>query len=194
VTNEPANPRDEFARLRVETFEHALCNPLARATTVRCLGILLFRYCSGEEFIRTGHVEAWPSVARIAAEAGMREDTATSALRQACDLGYLERVRIGSRGRGHTSRYRLIPHSSPALAKPPTAGGFSDRFLGARAAAEQVIYEFDAAITKPPIGTPGKPPIGRNKTPAEQGANPLKEPYEENPSRTRACASSRRAW
>lgn len=181
MADEPKR-RDPFLRTRLDAIEHALCNPAARPTTVRCLGIVLLRYCSREEFARSGNIEAWPSIARIAAEAGMTEDTASAAVRQACDLGYLERIRKGSRGRGHTSVYRLIPHAAPPSAKHPTNGVMGERFLGAKTPSDQVIYELDLGSENPRSAVFENPETDPCKTPSQQGSNPC-EPGELNPSR-----------
>lgn len=175
--------RDPFLAARLETHEHALCNPAARPTTVRCIGLILFRYCNREEFLRSGNIEAWPSIARLALEGAMTEDTAATAMRQACQLGYFERVMIGSRGRGHTSRYRLIPHvAPPAPAKHPNTGGLVAPFLGVKTPNDQVIYEYGDGLKNPEkAGFENPEKVGR-KTPDQQGANPS-EPSELNPSR-----------
>jgi hypothetical protein len=175
-----ARRHDPFVRARLETLEHALCNPALGPNTARCIGLILLRYCNREEFERTGHIEAWPSIARLAAEAGVKEDTASAAVAQACAHGYFERVRQASRGRGHTARYRMIRHAAPPVAKHPAAGGISTDFLGAKTPSDQVIYEAD--LTPENTGTAGseKPGTAGRKTPDRRGVNPS-EPLESNP-------------
>lgn len=83
--------------------------------------------CAFAEFVNVADGEAWPSVGRLAVNAGVSERQVTRMLAELVDGGWLVQVRPGGvRGGGRTTRYRV--------STPDTVSGvvihMSDRVSG----------------------------------------------------------------
>ena len=115
-------------------------------TDVR-IGILLARYVNGETFYETGELEAWPSLVRLAEDAGLKkQDTVSLSIQRLRAAGYVERISRGV-GAGVSNRYRLIPHEPAPIKKTPGWAGVSK---AGKTPDPEGVFEYDLAAPKPP--------------------------------------------
>lgn len=175
MSGKPAQPM----RARLGSLEAVICDGTLKPTARVIYAAICLRYVNGDELRRSGAMEAWPSVARLALELKLSAETISAGIAQLRRAGYLELV-TARQGRGLTNRYRLIPHTAPPLAENPWKPG---GFLGVKTPGELVAFEVCASDKTSKISGSERVENVDLNTPKTSPPNPLTETFDLNPSR-----------